>query len=148
METFSDRAKKVISYFNLNENSFSKKIGKSYTGVVKVVRGNSKPNLDMIESILEAFQELNPSWLVVGEGDMLRETKAFVDLKPDDYLQNHIKRLEENFSKLANQLEKKDEQIQNLHEMLKIALGKYDISEETACKSIAFDFLELQQIRA
>jgi uncharacterized protein YydD (DUF2326 family) len=125
METFSDRAKKVLSHFQLNENSFSKRIGKSYTGVVKVVRGDSKPNLDMIESILEAFPALNPSWLVAGEGEMLREAKAPVDLKPDDYLQEHIKRLEENFSKLANQLEKKDEQIENLHEMLKMALGKY-----------------------
>lgn len=125
METFSDRAKKVISHFKLNENSFSKKIGKSYTGVVKIVRGDSKPNLDMIESILEAFSELNPSWLVAGEGEMLRAMKP-VDLKPDDYLQEHIKRLEVNFSKLANQLEKKDEQIENLHEMLKMALGKFD----------------------
>lgn len=126
METFSDRAKKVISHFQLNENSFSKKIGKSYTGVVKIVRGDSKPNLDMIETILEAFPELNPSWLVAGEGEMLRVGKAPVDLNPDAYLQEHIKRLEENFSKLANQLEKKDEQIENLHEMLKMALGKFD----------------------
>ncbi len=125
MDTFADRARHLLAHYKLNENSFSKKIGKSYTGVVKVVRGESKPNLDMIESILAAFPEVNPSWLVAGEGKMLRDSKE-MEVPAAETLQEYVLRLVDNFARLTNQLEKKDEQIENLHEMLKMALGKFE----------------------
>lgn len=109
----------------LNINNFSKEIGKSYTAVHAITKGNSKPGYDLLESILEKYPQLNATWLLTGKGEMF-EVAAPVELASDSYLREHLKTLEGNFARLASQLETKDTQIDRLTRMLESVLGKHE----------------------
>ncbi|TDB66847.1 helix-turn-helix domain-containing protein [Arundinibacter roseus] len=126
--TVNNRINQLIHFLNKNHKTFAESIGKAPTVIYNTVKGKNKPSFDVLEAICEVYPQVNPGWLLKGEGEILQsEPKSkLTDQAPDGYLHEHIRRLEENFSKLANQLEKKDEQIENLHEMLKMALGKFD----------------------
>lgn len=65
-----DRILKIIEIKNINKNQFYKKTGLSNGFLDKVKDiGASK-----LEYILNAFPEINPEWLLTGEGEMLRNT--------------------------------------------------------------------------
>jgi transcriptional regulator with XRE-family HTH domain len=58
----------------LSRSSFAKRIGYSFAHLRRVERGESPPKMDMIESIIKAFQ-LNPKWPFLNEGeDLFTET--------------------------------------------------------------------------
>jgi transcriptional regulator with XRE-family HTH domain len=134
--SINQRVQLLIDAVHKTTNAFAKSIGRTSTSVVHVTSGRSKPGYEVLEAICQAYPNLNRSWLLMGEGEMfVSETSKQVetDNRPDAYLQDQIKKLEENFSRLANQLDVKDGQIQNLSEMLKMTLGKSDLGEETPC---------------
>ena len=68
---------------------------------------------DKIAKILTSYPNLNPDWLLTGQGNMLRDIEHFQDL-PDNQPQNQeiISLLKEQLEKLTNQLEKKQEKIE------------------------------------
>lgn len=146
-KTINERLAQLIQALNKNHKTFAESIGKSPTVIYNTVNGRNKPSFDVLESICEIYPHVNPAWLLKGEGEMMKISSP-TDKAPDGYLQEHIKQLEESFSKLANQLDVKDKQIEGLQRTVDVLLGKSDVSEETACKIIALDFAELQQIRA
>lgn len=129
MKTIGERIKLVIDSERLNENSFSKRIGKSYTAIAKIVKGDSKPGFEIIESILVEFPNIDADWLIHGTGSMTKnDTKMD---RPDAYLQNHLKNLEIQFTEMKemfhSELAVKNRQIEKLMELL----GKLnDVAEE------------------
>lgn len=67
-----DRLAELMRYYNLNMNSFSKKIGlnnNTIIGKIMQTKGR-KPSLDTLELILEAFPKVNCRWLVTGNPSM------------------------------------------------------------------------------
>lgn len=121
MKTIGERFKKIIETENMNAFSFSKRIGVSNTAIAKIIKGESKPGYDVMESVLQEFPNLNTDWLMNGNGEMWKEVVGS-DNRPDNYLQSHLKNLEEQFSRLNQQLEVKDRQIERLMDLL----GKHD----------------------
>ncbi|MEO6284028.1 MAG: helix-turn-helix transcriptional regulator [Dyadobacter sp.] len=148
--TVNERVAELISVLNLTHNSFAKSISKTATTIYQVTSGKNKPGFDVLEAICEVHN-VNSNWLVRGEGEMFLGSlpkSSAQQGRPDSYLQEQIERLEANFNSLANQLrsqlEVKDNQIQNLSEMLKMTLGKSDLSEETPC----YELNSLLKLRA
>lgn len=109
--TINDRINVLLDKLRINANTFSKAIGKSYTAVDGIVKGKSKPGFEFLEAILVAFPEVNPGWLLAGDGEMLKGSLN-QDKETDNYLKEHLKTLEENFARLAAQLEAKDKQLE------------------------------------
>jgi len=50
----------------------SKETGISETNLLNIYKGKNKPSVDFIEKILNIYKVLNPTWLLTGEGPMLR----------------------------------------------------------------------------
>lgn len=71
----SDRIKQFIDYKKLTINKFSDAVGTSNSYFNKLIKNGTTIGSDKIENILHAYPELNPSWLILGEGDMLRVKK-------------------------------------------------------------------------
>lgn len=73
MTTFADRLNELISYYRLNKNSFSVKLG--FTANTSITRlanhPDRNPSFDILASILRAFPEVSARWLVLGDGKML-----------------------------------------------------------------------------
>ena len=69
----SDRIKQFIDYKGFNLNNFSKSIGASNSYFNKVVKNRGSIGSDKLVQIFSVYPELNPSWLLTGEGKMVIE---------------------------------------------------------------------------
>ena len=69
--TIKERLADFISAQKMSINKFEKECGLS-TGYVRNMRKSISP--DKLRSIVQKFPELNPGWLMTGEGNMLRES--------------------------------------------------------------------------
>ncbi len=100
--TINERIQQIIDHYNLNKNSFSKRIGLSGNmTITNIVSGRkSKPSYDVLRKIAEAFP-INLSWLILGKGPMLlnagNESESY-DIEVDDIV-NTIMRSPEKFEK-------------------------------------------------
>jgi len=68
---FSTRVEQIRTYSGLNKAQFSAKIGISPQYYSGITGGDREPGLSVVRGILYAFVEVNPRWLITGEGDML-----------------------------------------------------------------------------
>ncbi len=67
----SQRIKFLVDIlFDGNQAAFSKKIGAKAQTISNLISRKSKPSFGLIESILQAFPELNADWLILGKGDV------------------------------------------------------------------------------
>lgn len=125
MNTIGERIKMIIELEKLNENSFSRRIGKSYTAIAKIVKGESKPGFEIIEAVLVEFPNINSDWLIHGTGQMTKDGQK-ESSKPGDYLQDYLQKLEAQFAEMremfSSQIAVKDRQIEKLMDLL----GKLD----------------------
>jgi len=71
--TINKRIELIIKYLGMNNNSFSKKINVNPTVIHNIIKGRNKPSYDILTAILSTFDNINPTWLLTGEGEMLRE---------------------------------------------------------------------------
>jgi len=67
-----DRIKQFIDYKGIAVSAFEKSIGMSNASFGKSLRSGGAIGTDKLENILNVYPELSPSWLVSGEGPMLR----------------------------------------------------------------------------
>lgn len=75
MENFtnlSDRIRQIIDYKGISINKFSLQIGVSNSYFNKILRDNNSVGSDKIEKILREYPEINPEWLILGNGEMLK----------------------------------------------------------------------------
>jgi hypothetical protein len=72
-----ERIRTIIEYqFSGNKAAFSRQIGVAATVIENVVgTRKGKPSYDVIEKIC-ANANINPVWLLTGEGEMLRENNV------------------------------------------------------------------------
>lgn len=69
-----------ISQFLLDENitsaEFADKIGVQRSSVSHVLNGRNYPSATFIQKILKAYTNLNPRWLILGDGDVYESKNA------------------------------------------------------------------------
>lgn len=67
-----DRLDKYIEYKGINDNQITVNCGLSQGLLAKARKGKSDLGKKTIEKILTYYQDLNRSWLLIGEGEMLK----------------------------------------------------------------------------
>jgi hypothetical protein len=70
-KTTIDRLLDFMLYKNLNDNKITKLANLSVGLIGRARRNKSGLHTDTIEKILHTFPELNPTWLLTGNGSML-----------------------------------------------------------------------------
>lgn len=105
------RIGELVKALKMSNNAFSKSIGKSASTVNFIIDGRSKPSFDVLEAICDTYPDVNPAWLLKGEGEIWKVVSSPV-ATPDTYLQSYLEKLEEQFRRVVNQLETKDSQIE------------------------------------
>lgn len=68
---FGERLKMVRG--NLTRDEFSVKIHVHKNTIGRWERGEQTPNVDDLNQVLQAYPDINPAWLLTGEGEMKRE---------------------------------------------------------------------------
>lgn len=55
----------------MNKRSLSVLMGYSDVAVGKIINGKSKPKFEFLETLIRVFPDINPTWLLTGQGEML-----------------------------------------------------------------------------
>ena len=114
--TINSRIEELLGVMKMSKNAFAKSIDKTASTINQIVAGKTKPSFEVLEAICEVYQDVSPSWLLTGIGEMFKKgtTVGATQIAPDQYLQDHVKQLESSFTNLAQQLAVKDRQIDGL----------------------------------
>ena len=68
----TDRILSIIKNFNLSPSDFAEEIGVQRSSISHLISGRNKPSLEFIKKILSRFPEINPEWILSGQGKMLK----------------------------------------------------------------------------
>ena len=79
-----ERLKYLLEALGLSASQFAEKVGIQRSSMSHVLSGRNKPSLDMLIKILEEFPDVDPDWLLLGNGEVYRsernnQTKNSVD---------------------------------------------------------------------
>ena len=105
--TVKERLIQYIIYKNMSQGAFEKRVGLSNGYVNNIVRSPSDKIIQRITQVSE-FSDLNPVWLRMGVGEMLREDETLLEDPKTPY----------ETGVCLNCL-KKDCEIHELHELIK-----------------------------
>jgi len=76
MSDISDRLKTLIDALKINASKFALSIGADKGQMSSYVNGKYKPGYDIISAILLEYRNLNPWWLILGEGEIFIDKKS------------------------------------------------------------------------
>lgn len=69
--TFAERLQKVMRLKGLNKNSLTVKLGLPANSVIgRIVNAQARPSYEILKGIVALFDDINPRWLITGEGSM------------------------------------------------------------------------------
>ena len=69
----NNRIREIMTREKLTSQRFAQKIGIQPSAVSHILSERNKPSLDVVQKILNTFNYINPAWLVLGTGPMLRK---------------------------------------------------------------------------
>jgi peptidoglycan hydrolase CwlO-like protein len=73
-DNITERINEIMQFFKMKKSDFSKKIGlDNYSTIARIAAGEYKPSYEVLNRIVNSFPEINPSWLLTGEGEMLND---------------------------------------------------------------------------
>lgn len=78
-----ERVEQLIDHYNMNISSFEKAVGLSNNSLGAAIRRGSSLKDETLLQILEEFPDVDPAWLLTGEGNMLRKDNK-QKAAPDD----------------------------------------------------------------
>ena len=74
-ENIFGRIRKIIEYKGISNNEFGRNIKCSSTQVTQMLTHERNFGIDKLLKILSSYPEISPDWLLLGQGDMLREKR-------------------------------------------------------------------------
>lgn len=74
----TERLKQFIDSISISISAFEKSIGMSNASFRKIYNNNGAIGSDKLERVLNTYPQLNPSWLLTGEGSMILGEEAAV----------------------------------------------------------------------
>ncbi|WP_428657666.1 hypothetical protein [Runella sp.] len=123
--TIAERFRILIKELGKTNNSFAISIAKNSSTILYIVDGKSKPSYDVFDAIFSKYPDINPTWLMTGEGEMFKKKK---DIEKASSSLELIEKIEHFFANKYDQiLEQKNSVIADqrfMIEMLKGQLGK------------------------
>lgn len=85
-----------MDYYNLNQKEFADKINVSAQTISDILKDKRNAGDKITHGILEAFDEINPLWLIKGMGNILLDDAQMDELKKNKMKKDlHFKNLEE-----------------------------------------------------
>ncbi len=70
--TIVDRIRQVMEHVELTPSFFADEIGVQRSSVSHILSGRNKPSLDLVTRLLNRFPEINPVWMITGNGEMVQ----------------------------------------------------------------------------
>lgn len=136
---FTDRLLAVMEHYGHNKNSFSVAIGASSNSVIGrlVNERHRRPSFELIELIIKKFPAINPTWLILGEGEM------FIDISHNEA--NPTLRIQKIMDKLGFSLLNFSESTGIPHSVLKKVMDGNIVPDRQMLEKIASAFPMINQ---
>lgn len=80
-----DRIRTIMKSGNHSASEFADKIGVKRSNLSHVLSGRNKPSLDFLEKVINAYPNVNASWLITGE------TRKEMPIQSDKDTEKHTK---------------------------------------------------------
>lgn len=115
MDALNTRVVLVMEKFSLTKTAFAADLEISQAVLTHISQGRNKPSVEMLQKILTKYPTINPEWLFMGKGTMLKTADFDKDklLKAlqlaEDRLQNNIfelQAIQNHITQLKTELEK------------------------------------------
>jgi plasmid maintenance system antidote protein VapI len=78
-----DRLLKILKQYNLTSTRFADVLGVQRSGISHILSGRNQPSYDFIVRLMKQYPEINPDWLIMGNGTMFRTVvKEKINIEP------------------------------------------------------------------
>ncbi len=67
-----ERLLKILKQYNLTSTRFADELGVQRSGISHILSGRNQPSYDFIVKLMKQYPEINPDWLIMGNGNMFR----------------------------------------------------------------------------
>ena len=68
-----ERIIKIMECERMGQAQFASAIGIQRAAMSHIISGRNNPSLDVMTKILQRYPQINPDWLLLGKGEMLRD---------------------------------------------------------------------------
>lgn len=92
-KNISERLKLVLESKKLSIRSFSRTIHCADTTIGAILHEKAEPNFSTLYSILEAYPEISPKWLLTGEGEMYASDDSNDEKLYEEFYANYVKEI-------------------------------------------------------
>ncbi len=82
MDELNKRIVEIMVRFNHTKSSLATELGVSLPLITHITTGRNKPGIELLQRVLQRFNDVDPMWLLLGEGNMLKEQPKQVDTTP------------------------------------------------------------------
>ncbi|HPR57202.1 MAG TPA: helix-turn-helix transcriptional regulator [Bacteroidales bacterium] len=112
-KTVNDRIAEFIRVKGMRQSEFAKMIGVKDNRLSTIISNNNNPNFEFIQKTMSVYRELNPDWLILGEGTMFRPESGEISTGQSEgesdggdvrYLKQIIKQQEEMIGALKDHI--------------------------------------------
>ena len=69
-----ERIIKIMECERMGQAQFASAIGIQRAAMSHIISGRNNPSLDVMTKILHRYPQINPDWLLLGKGEMLRDS--------------------------------------------------------------------------
>lgn len=94
-DEITERIRLIMQEYNNSPSAFADEIGVQRPAISHIMSGRNRPSLDVVMKILKAYDQINPQWLLTGEGkmkqlDLFGEINKSEDIKKSEESNNQI----------------------------------------------------------
>jgi hypothetical protein len=82
MDELNKRIVEIMVRFNHSKSSLATELGVSLPLITHITTGRNKPGIELLQRVLQRFPDLDPMWLFLGDGVMMKPAPKQVDLSP------------------------------------------------------------------
>ena len=123
--TVKSRLKAFVAYLNMSEREFCRTIG---VGSAYIASIKKSIKADKLKAISRQYPELNPVWLIRGDGEMLQrrnnnstQSEQTANIAPSEMLYRLLEDAKEEKARLLSIIESQQRTIETLAELTKKA---------------------------
>lgn len=82
MDELNKRIVELMTRFNHSKSSLANALGVSLPLITHITTGRNKPGIDILQKVLTTFDQIDPRWLLLGEGTMIKAAIKPIDHTP------------------------------------------------------------------